>query len=205
MMGVATRAWGTGNLADGIGGAARMFDRAAGSSWAQSKGNGSGGTGGGSKCGTRAGNGPVSTGSIRVRAAVVGMGREQTGGFCSAEDLGATQGTGPGNRGGLTAANGGMGSGWTGSVGSSGAQGRSGGSGGTGGDTGTEGANGDGHRSARGFGRAWGTGNGIWVAGKGWAWGTSFGSGGIGGVGRWGEQAGNSSCGMAASSNGAWA
>ena len=105
--------------------------------------------------------------------------------------LGVTQGTGTGNRGGLTVANSGTGSGGTGSVGSIGAQGRSGESGGTGGDTGTEGAagsgaqagigagaaNADGRHSARGFGRA---------RGEGWGWGSDTGgrAGLADGVGR---------------------
>ena len=63
-----------------IGMAALGKDGAVGTDW--------GGIGGGSKHGARAGNGPVGTGSIRVGAAVAGMGREQTGGFRRAQGMG---------------------------------------------------------------------------------------------------------------------
>ena len=63
-----------------IGMAALGKDGAVGTDW--------GGIGGGSKCGAQVGNGPVSTGSIRVGAAVTGMGREQTGSFGRAQGMG---------------------------------------------------------------------------------------------------------------------
>ena len=145
----------TGGLTAANGGTGSGDMGGVGSSGAQGTdvaGNGSGGTGGGSKHSTQAGNGPVSTSSVRVRVAVAGMGREQTGGFGRAQGIGgsdgtwgsnrgwnglarlwdgrwactdwaeaAVAGTGKGNRGGLTVANSGTGSGGMGGGGSSGA------------------------------------------------------------------------------------